>query len=77
MLYIELWRADYGKAMRTKQKQGEMRLTCFSEIGTAPEAERLFLLSCLHSEKQECRFFLLQWHTPPQELLFHPVCPCL
>jgi apolipoprotein N-acyltransferase len=44
--------------------QGEMRFTCFSEIGTAPEAEQLFLLSCLHSEKQECRFLLLQFHAP-------------
>jgi hypothetical protein len=38
-----------------------------AEIGTAPAAEeenaaQLLLLSCLHSEKQECRFLLLQCH---------------
>jgi hypothetical protein len=68
---------DYEKPMRTGHKQGEMQLTCFSEIGTAPEAAHLFLLSCLSSEKQERRFLLLQCHTPPQELLFHPVYRCL
>jgi hypothetical protein len=56
------------KPMRTKHKQGEMRLTCFSEIVTALEAEQLFLLSCLCSAKQEGRFLLLQCHAPPQSL---------
>jgi hypothetical protein len=53
-----VWRADYGKPMRTGHKQGEMQITCFSEIDTAPEAEQLFLLSCFGSEKQESRFLL-------------------
>jgi hypothetical protein len=62
---VPVWGANYEKPMKTGYKQGEMRLTCFSKIGTAPEAEQLFLLSCLHSEKQECRFLLLQCHAPP------------
>jgi hypothetical protein len=41
------------KPMRTGHKQGKMQLTCFSKIGTTPEAEQLCLLSCLCSEKQE------------------------
>jgi hypothetical protein len=69
--------------MRTGHKQAEMQLNSFSqniylsaEIGTAPategeDAEQLLLLSCLHSEKQECRF--LSPITPPQEPLLHPV----
>jgi hypothetical protein len=68
-----VWRADYGKPMRIGHKQGKMRLTCFSKIGTALEAEHLFLLRYFHSEKQECRFLLLQCHAPPQEALPHPV----
>jgi hypothetical protein len=44
-----------------------MWLTCFSEIGTALEAEQLHRLS-LRSEKQERRFLLLQCHAPPQSL---------
>jgi hypothetical protein len=52
--------------MRTGHKQGEMQLTCFSEIGTAPEAEQLFLLSCLCAEKQELRFLLLQSRPSPR-----------
>jgi hypothetical protein len=66
-----LWRMDYEKPMRTGYKQGEMRLTCFSEIGTDPEAEQLHLLSCLRSEKQEHRFLLQQCHAPPREPLLH------
>jgi hypothetical protein len=47
------------KLMRTGHKQGEMQLTCFSEIAQPRrEAEQLFLLGCLHSEKQEHRFLL-------------------
>jgi hypothetical protein len=42
--------------MRTGHKQGELQLPCFSEIGTAREAEQLFLLSCLCSEKQNTGF---------------------
>jgi hypothetical protein len=61
------------KPMRTECKEGEMWLTCFSEIGMALEAEQLFLLNCLCSEKQVHRFILLQCHAPPQELLLHPV----
>jgi hypothetical protein len=47
------------KHMRTEHKQGEKWLTCFSEIGIALEAEQLFLLNCLCSEKQVNRFLLL------------------
>jgi hypothetical protein len=42
--------------MRTGHKQGKMWLTCFSEIGIPLEAEQLFLLNCLCSEKQEAGF---------------------
>jgi hypothetical protein len=68
-----VWRVDYGKPMRTGHKQGEMRLTCFSESGTALETEQLFLLSCLSSAKEEHRFLLLQCYAPPQEPLLHHV----
>jgi hypothetical protein len=68
------------------QPQNKVRIRCRAaafpkmflqaEIGTAPAIEKgnaaqLLFLGCLSSEKQECRFLLLQCHAPPPELLLH------
>jgi hypothetical protein len=80
----EVWTVHYGKPLRTGRKQGEMWLNCFYllvKIGTASatngKAEQLHLLSCLCSEKQECRFLLYTMSRPPGEPLLHPVDHCV
>jgi hypothetical protein len=70
------------------QPQNKVRIRCRAaafpkmflqaEIGTVSaseeeNAEELLFLSCLHSDEDESRFPLLQCHTPPHEMLFHPV----
>jgi hypothetical protein len=44
-----------------------------TEFGKVPvaDAAQLLFLDCLHSEKQEHRFLLLQCQAPPRALLLH------